>query len=153
AIRNARFVRVAQEKVNRLELVRQISQRTTSILDLDRLLQESARIISDLFSYYIAAIFLVQDDQLFVKAHSLDSIGPLERLPALKIGEQGITGWVAAHGEPLMVADAKADPRYVEFGNPVSTRSELAVPIRITNVTIGVLDVQSDRLNAFAEID
>ena len=70
----------------------------------------------------------------------------------LKIGLEGISGWVAAHGEPLLVPDVSKEPRYVDMKG-TATRSELTVPIKVKNEVIGVLDVQSDKLNAFDETD
>jgi len=62
-------------------------------------------------------------------------------------GKEGISRWVAEHGEILYVPDVREDPRYVP-GVP-DARSELAVPIQILERTIGVLNVESDRLDAF----
>jgi diguanylate cyclase (GGDEF)-like protein len=67
------------------------------------------------------------------------------RLPLT--GERGISRWVALHGERLYVPDVREDPRYVP-GLP-EARSELAVPIRIRNRTIGVINVEGDRLDGF----
>ena len=54
-----------------------------------------------------------------------------DRTHRLKVGRDGITGWVAATGEPSLVADVQRDPRYVSFTGDAQTRSELAVPIRL----------------------
>ncbi|RMI12814.1 MAG: GAF domain-containing protein, partial [Calditrichaeota bacterium] len=61
------------------------------------------------------------------------------------------TGWVAQHGEPLLVPDVSRDPRYYQL-NP-EIRSELAVPLKINGRLIGVVNVDSTRLNAFSEED
>jgi signal transduction histidine kinase len=66
----------------------------------------------------------------------------------LKVGQEGITGWVAGAGEPLLISDVSQDPRYVWMQGS-NTRSELTVPIKVKGQVIGVLDIQSDRLNAF----
>jgi signal transduction histidine kinase len=70
----------------------------------------------------------------------------------LKVGKEGITGWVALSGESLMVPDVEADSRYVWMRGS-GTRSELAVPIIVKEQTIGVLDAQSDEPDAFDETD
>jgi PAS domain S-box-containing protein len=63
----------------------------------------------------------------------------------LKVGQEGITGWVAGSGEPLLVNDITQEPRYMGPipGEVARTASELAVPIVIQGRTAGVLDVQS----------
>jgi len=64
---------------------------------------------------------------------------------------QGITGWVALYAKPLRVADVSKDARYVEFRGGI--RSELAVPMELMGNVIGVVNCDSDRLDAFSEQD
>ena len=59
---------------------------------------------------------------------------------------------MAATGEPLLVPDVSQEPRYVWMEGS-ATRSELIVPIFVKEKVIGVLDAQSERLNAFDETD
>jgi signal transduction histidine kinase len=68
----------------------------------------------------------------------------------LRVGD-GITGWVARHGRPARVGDVRSDPRYVELRSEV--RSELAVPLHVRDEVRGVINVDSDRENAFSESD
>jgi signal transduction histidine kinase len=68
----------------------------------------------------------------------------------LRVGE-GITGWVARHGKPARVDDVSCDPRYIMVRSEV--RSELAVPLEVNGELRGVLNVDSDRENAFSEED
>ena len=68
----------------------------------------------------------------------------------LCVGE-GITGWVAQQGKPALVSDVRVDERYVQIHD--HTRSELAVPLEVNGSILGVINVDSDRLNAFSEID
>jgi len=64
----------------------------------------------------------------------------------LKIGD-GITGWVALHNQPVLTPDVNADPRYRCLTPEV--RSELAVPIADVGFVTGVINVNSERLDAF----
>ena len=69
----------------------------------------------------------------------------------LKVGH-GVTGWVALHGKPLNLGDVRSDHRYIEIDPRIL--SELAVPMRTDNGSvIGVVNVDSPRLNAFNEVD
>mgnify|MGYP001440980796 CR=1 FL=1 len=72
--------------------------------------------------------------------------------PRVKLGD-GISGWVARSGQPLLASDVSQEPRYLPLEGSAETRSELAVPLRTKAETMGVLDVQSDQLNAFDEGD
>jgi sigma-B regulation protein RsbU (phosphoserine phosphatase) len=62
-----------------------------------------------------------------------------------------ITGWVVQNRQPLRVGDVSADPRYIQFSPEV--RSELAVPLIYRGEVLGVLNVESDRPNAYSESD
>ncbi|MEE2947460.1 MAG: GAF domain-containing protein [Verrucomicrobiota bacterium] len=68
----------------------------------------------------------------------------------LRVGE-GITGWVAQQGKSALVPDVHEDTRYVQIHN--HTRSELAVPLEVNGSIRGVINVDSDQLNAFSETD
>ena len=69
----------------------------------------------------------------------------------LRLG-QGITGWVAFHGRPQLVTNVAADPRYVSIRKEV--RSEMAAPmVEIGGQILGVINVDSDRLGGFDEVD
>ena len=71
----------------------------------------------------------------------------------LRIGQQGIVGFVAATGQPRIALDVGKDA--VFFNNPVlpETRSEMALPLKVQNNVIGILDVQSNQPSAFSEED
>jgi len=61
----------------------------------------------------------------------------------LKLG-QGIAGWVAQHGEPLLVPDVRQDPRFcaqIDQCTGFRCRSILCVPLKAKEKTIGVLEV------------
>jgi PAS domain S-box-containing protein len=135
-----------------LELIAQIGRRTTAILELDELLHQAAQLISDSFNYYNVVIRLIEEDYLVLKATSLSSLQPLAGQAHLKIG-QGITGWVAQHGEPLLVPNVAEDHRYHAELIAMQTVSEVAVPIKLKGLVIGVLDTQSVHADEFDEDD
>lgn len=64
----------------------------------------------------------------------------------LKIGE-GITGWVAKNGKPLLVNEVSKDKRYININSKI--KSELAVPLILEDEVIGVINVDSEKINAF----
>ena len=69
---------------------------------------------------------------------------------SLRINE-GITGWVAHHGEPLRIGDVSQDERYISARAEV--RSELAVPLFIEDTVRAVLNVDAETDDAFSETD
>ena len=68
----------------------------------------------------------------------------------LRVGE-GLTGWVARTGKSARVADVSKDSRY--FMLRANVRSELAVPLEVAGEVRGVLNVDSERLDAFSARD
>jgi signal transduction histidine kinase len=60
---------------------------------------------------------------------------------------QGITGWTALHGRPLIVPDVQNEPRYISVRPNI--RSEMAVPMEDRGVVIGVVNVDSEQHDAF----
>ena len=79
-----------------------------------------------------------------------ESLQTLKKFKKIKIG-QGVIGWVARHGEPLLVPDVKKEPRYIQASSFV--KSELAVPLIREAKVIGVLDLNSHRYNKFDQFD
>lgn len=77
----------------------------------------------------------------------------IENNHKLRVGEIGIVGRVSATGEPRIALDTGADDTF--FSNPhlPNTRSEMALPLKVENNIIGVLDVQSEQPQAFNEDD
>jgi Nif-specific regulatory protein len=68
----------------------------------------------------------------------------------LRIGE-GVTGRVASTGTPLLISDVGAINYYIRLREDL--KSELAVPLIVNSEVIGVLNVDSNKLNAFTEED
>lgn len=68
----------------------------------------------------------------------------------LKVGE-GITGWVAKTGRPLLVSDVRLESQYVQVDKNV--RSELAVPLILKGKAIGVINLNSTKEKAFTHSD
>ncbi len=155
---NALSVRNAQARRRALHLqtASLVGQRATALLDLDALLAQVADLIRDKFGYYHVHILLVDPETNEIRLK--EASGPRADLVKeqglrLKIGSEGITGWVAGTGQPLLCNDVKQEPRYHAQELVPETKSEFAIPLRVGSRVIGVLDVQSDRVNAFDRED
>ncbi|HEY0841087.1 MAG TPA: sensor domain-containing diguanylate cyclase [Vulgatibacter sp.] len=74
------------------------------------------------------------------------ALGPgAEKLRGMRLGpSEGIVGWVASRGEPLLVPDVAEDPRFAsrfDEQTRFTTRSIVAVPMRIRGRTLGVIEL------------
>ncbi len=77
-----------------------------------------------------------------------------EKRRKLKIGEEGITGWVAEARNALIVNDVRREPwRKWYVPSIPTTKSELAVPLLLDEKLIGIFDLQSPRVGVFDEDD
>jgi signal transduction histidine kinase/CHASE3 domain sensor protein len=135
-----------------LETSLAVSQRLISILDLDQLLNQVVELIKERYDFYYVGVFMLDESGEYVTVRAgTGEAGRLlrEQHLRLRVGEEGIIGWVAGHHRPARVDDVSEDERYVQLEAIPDTRSELALPLMMGDTTLGVLDIQSDQLNAF----
>jgi len=162
AIENARLFEAEQRRAEQFQVISEVGRRMTSLLAADELLWEIARLIRETLGYYLVGIGLIEGDELVFKAGA-GAIWetPQFQPPRLKVGREGpvprepegITGWVAHSGEPLLVPDLSRESRYYGLPEASEMQSELAVPLKTKERVIGVLHVQSEHLNAFDDSD
>jgi GAF domain-containing protein/HAMP domain-containing protein len=139
-----------------LETIAEVAREITIIHDLNTLLNVSANLIRERFKYYHVGIFLVNDRGDFAVLRAASSIAAsqmLEQNYKLKVGQEGLVGSVTRTGQAHIALDVGSDA--VHFKNPYlpQTRSEITLPLRSRNITIGALDIQADFQSAFSEQD
>ena len=136
----------------RYELLYQVSDAMTSTLEPQAVLKLILSQAVDILSATSGSLILMdkeEPDILSIEvAHNLDP--DKVESTRLRLGE-GVTGIVAQSGKPLVVPDVESDPRYVEIDS--SIRSEIAVPLKLADQVIGVINLDSTRPNAFSEKD
>jgi GAF domain-containing protein/HAMP domain-containing protein len=140
----------------RLRVAAEIARDAASARDLNELLTRAADLIVSRFDFYHVGIFLLDKNKEYaVLVASPTEAGRkmMENDHKLRVGEVGIVGRVSASGEPRIALDTGTDIAY--FNNPYlpNTRSEMALPLKVENNIIGVLDVQSDQPQVFNEDD
>ncbi|GAB4503769.1 MAG: hypothetical protein Fur0043_07610 [Anaerolineales bacterium] len=145
-----------QKRASQLQAVSEVARAAASIRNLDLLLPEITRQISEQFGFYHAGIFLLdaqEENAVLVAANSAGGQKMLARQHKLPIEPRSIVGFVASTKSPRIALDTGADA--VFFNNPdlPETRSEMAVPLKVGEQLIGVLDVQSTETNAFSQED
>ncbi len=134
-------------------LINEISKRVSKKLKISALLSEIVNSVRETFDYYGVMLLLYDKKK---KAYVLQSIsGGYEKVfpkdLTIKMGE-GMIGKAAKTHKIQMSNDVTKNPDYVKKVGEI-TRSELAVPLVLGNEAIGVLDMQSDKLNAFDELN
>jgi signal transduction histidine kinase len=144
------------QRAGQLSTINEISRKISSIINLDELLPFVANLLRQTFKYDNVNIFLFEPNSgtLILKEICLsgyDGVIPLE-VP-LEMGEEGIVAWVANTGEPLLANDVTKEPKYQFVRELSDTKSELAVPVKIGDKILGVLDMESNELDAFSAAD
>lgn len=139
-----------------LQAAAEVATAITTIRNLEDLLPQLARLISERFDFYHVGIFLIDDDGQYAVLRAANSEGGqrmLARNHRLQIGQQGIVGYVTAERKPRIALDVGEDATF--FNNPdlPETHSEMALPLLVGDELLGALDVQSIETNAFSQQD
>src|SRR4030095_563906 len=147
--------------IDKLRLLLDITNKISRSLDLQEILNLVMDTLDSRLHYDAAGIFIIncgdpgrndeQDDPCVFEAEAVRGydIGELTELH-LKLGG-GIIRHVAVPGEPIISPDVRNDPMY--FNARSETRSEMVAPIISNEEVIGVFDLESDDLDAYAEDD
>ena len=145
----------------RVRLLLEVSRSVRGTLDLDEVLERLLHAAGHVVAFDAGGIFVLRDGLVHGQGGAAGPLiagfarrgydaNPKGRDPMLEDGA-GITGHVIRSGEIVRVPDVQRDPRYVE--GRAGTRSEIAVPIVRAGRVIGALNLESDRLDAFACVD
>ncbi|GAB4429203.1 MAG: hypothetical protein Kow002_17910 [Anaerolineales bacterium] len=148
--------RESQHRAAQFQAVAKVAQASANIKELDILLPRITELISQQFGYYHAGIFMLDSAREYAVLAAANSEGGkkmLARKHRLRVGAEGIVGFVTRTGNPRIALNVGEDS--VHFNNPdlPNTQSEMALPLKIGTQIIGALDVQSTAANAFSEND
>jgi GAF domain-containing protein len=146
----------AQKRSQQFETIVRVSKAISSAKNLHKALPQIALTISEQFGFYHVGVFLNDATNQYAILSAANSEGGkkmLARGHQLKIGAQGIVGYVTETGKPRIALDVGEDAVY--FNNPDMplTRSEMALPLTDGSNVIGALDIQSVEANAFTPED
>jgi GAF domain-containing protein len=123
---------------------------------VDRLLEQQVLLIAERFGFYHVGVYLIDDAKEYAVLRASNSEGGrrmLERGYKLRLGTEGIVGWVGGAGRPRVAFDMGVGQQYFNDPDLPQTRSEAALPLRIRERVIGVLDLQSTKPSAFTPED
>lgn len=133
-----------QRRLNQIGVFYQVSQALVTTFDIHRLLADTMQLAANVLDAGASSIMLIDEktqELVFEISH-----GPQaktlrqQRIPL----DEGIAGWVAQHGHPVIANNARTDPRFshrVDVRTGFLTQSIAAVPLKIKGRIIGVLEV------------
>jgi len=141
---------VPADFVDDLQRVQKAAQRITSILDLDELIDSVVNEVAHSFGCLEASIYLHDEDRAeMVLAGILGCSECCEHGKGhrLKIGHEGMVGYVASTGQLRYAPDVREDQYYI--GCEAATLSEVAIPLRVDKHLVGVFTASHPELDAF----
>jgi len=141
-----------QRRAAQFEALAQVVRTITSVRDLRELLPQITTVISESFGFYHVGIFLLDEVHQYAILSAANSAGGskmLERKHRLRVGEEGIVGYVTSSGEPRIAMDVGRDPVFFNNRDLPETHSEMALPLKSGGNIVGALDVQSKEIRAF----
>jgi GAF domain-containing protein len=144
--------RELESQTKRLRLTAQIARDAASVRDLDSLLNRSTALILERFDLYHTALFLLDQQREYAILTASPTDAGKQMIAEnykLLIGTQDVVARVAASGEPIIIFE-NTEIRHALLPN---TLSEIALPLKAEGNLIGVLDVQSDKAQAFTDDD
>lgn len=137
----------------KLAMVGSVCKQFSHSLNVEQVLHDTLRKISDVMDVEVVLVF-----QLCAEARELNLVGYegvsgefARSVDKLKVGE-GLNGWVAQSGEPLLVRDASTDPRLTrEVMRQEGIKSMLIVPMKCEEEVKGTLCIASRGYREFAD--
>jgi sigma-B regulation protein RsbU (phosphoserine phosphatase) len=147
---NARLFERSRSDAEAFETLAEIGRDVAAVLDLDELFARIAQSMRRVIDYRTFGIWLLNAERAELEIKHAVHYGDHIQQTRIPLGE-GLVGYAALHGEPVLVADVSQDPRYINVVADV--RSELAIPMLLKDRCIGVLDLESPELDAFTKRD
>ncbi|MDF1555417.1 MAG: sensor domain-containing diguanylate cyclase [Deferrisomatales bacterium] len=155
--RNRDLLGLLERRNEELETLVEIGKALTSTLDLREVLSTIMEKVGLLLKPKTWSLLMLDEDtdELTFEIAVSPAADQLKGI-RLRKGE-GIAGWVALHGEPLLIPDVAADPRFspqVDEAVAFTTSSIVCVPLKSKNRVLGVVElVNSMGEKLFSEAD
>jgi signal transduction histidine kinase/putative methionine-R-sulfoxide reductase with GAF domain/ActR/RegA family two-component response regulator len=139
-----------QQQLQELTILQAVATAGAQATEEDALIERATQIIGENLYSDNYGLLLIDETGKFLRPHpSYHELSGKENTP-IPVG-MGICGKVATLGKPIRVGDVSLEPAYLQV-DP-ETKSELCVPLNIAHRVIGVINVESRRLDAFSPTD
>lgn len=145
-----------ERRVNQLRTVAEISRTISAEATSENYLQMLAEVIQERLKLYYVGVFFLSEDKRFAQLRAgTGEAGKimLAQKHQLEIGGKSMISWCISHGQPRIALDVGQEA--VRFDNPYLplTRSELALPLQVSQEVIGAVSIQSIEPQAFDQDD
>ncbi|HEY1659464.1 MAG TPA: GAF domain-containing SpoIIE family protein phosphatase [Candidatus Sulfotelmatobacter sp.] len=134
-------------QVDSLQKIQKAAQKISSILDLDELIENIVNEVSHSFGLIETSVYLHDELNAEMVMAGVRGCTLRDKGFRLKIGKQGMVGYVASTGQMHYAPDVRNDPYYIACED--STHSEVAIPLRVGERIVGVFTASHPDLDAF----
>jgi sigma-B regulation protein RsbU (phosphoserine phosphatase) len=156
AIEGARIYDSLLRRAEQMDVIAEVSRKATRSLELTELMADVAGLITERFGYPYVHLFTVHHNRRRINYEAGSGMHK-DALAGYSLSlddPAGLVPWVARNKESVLANDVSLEPRYRPSSlPPENTRSEIVVPLVFDGEAKGILDVQSDRLDAFSRED
>jgi GAF domain-containing protein len=156
ALANIRHTEEDRRQAARLRLVQEVVRLDLAPKDIDELLARATDLIWKNLETYHTSIFLVDKSNTWAVMLAASGEASRElviRSFKLRIGQEGLIGYVTHFGESRTVPDVLQEPLYIPHPLLPATRSEVVLPIKSHSRILGALDVQSLHKSGISQED
>jgi phosphoserine phosphatase RsbU/P len=133
--------------VEDLQRVQKAAQKINSILDLDQLIDSVVNEVTDSFGCVETSIYLHDEERGDMVLAGVRGCKLHHKGHRLKIGVEGMVGYVASTGQMRYAPDVRRDPYYISCEH--STLSEVAIPLRVGERLVGVFTASHPEEDGF----
>jgi PAS domain S-box-containing protein len=145
-----------QRRTTYLAISSEIGRIVTSTLDLNTIFRKTVERINESFGFYFTGMYNVEETgfNAVLKGGSGEAGEKMiDAHHSVVVGSQSVIGMVAESGTYRLIDDVQKELHHQVNPYLPETRSELAIPLRIGQRTVGVIDIQSKQTHAFTEDD
>ncbi|RME97912.1 MAG: GAF domain-containing protein [Chloroflexi bacterium] len=137
-------IELGNHRVHQLSVFYDVGQALVTTFDINKLLLDTMELAANLIDAGASSIMLVDEEKkelVFRVSHGARAeMVRQQRIPI----DEGIAGWVASNGRPVIANDARTDDRFshrVDVRTGFLTQSIAAVPLKVKGKIIGVLEL------------
>lgn len=140
-----------EERTAQIRLASEVATIATSATAREEIFTRTADLLVERFGYLYARVFALDEAGAYAtlqKESGLPEETASRKGMRLRVGGDSLIGWVAAHRQARVVSDTAEAP-YPQDPPISGSRSQVVLPIAVGGQTLGILDIQSDKLNDF----
>ncbi|MFZ0733036.1 MAG: GAF domain-containing SpoIIE family protein phosphatase [Candidatus Sulfotelmatobacter sp.] len=139
---------LSAELVQDLQRVQKAAQKITSILDLNELIDSVVSEVTEWFGCLEASIYLHDEENAEMVLAGVEGCDAHCKGLRLKIGREGMVGYVASTGQTRYAPDVRTDPYYIACHAAI--RSEIAIPLQVGEQLVGVFTASHPEVDGFS---